>query len=95
MRSLFEFWQECEGYQKPAPVLAPVQAKPNRVLLPNPVPLRRPPAQRLFGNDEEFSYFQRFCTQATRELTGCRVQGLWNRVVLQATRASLAFEMRS
>jgi hypothetical protein len=79
------FGKICEGYQKPAPVLAPVQAKSNRVLLPNLVPLRRPPAQRLFGNDQEFSYFQRFCTQATRELTGCRVQGLWNRIVLQAS----------
>jgi len=49
------------------------------------VPLRRPPAQRLFGNDQEFPYFHRFCTQATRELTGCRVQGLWNRIVLQAS----------
>ncbi|CZR64930.1 uncharacterized protein PAC_14830 [Phialocephala subalpina] len=72
----------CDGYND-IPTKAP--ATTPRMLLPNPRPLCRTPTVRRFGNDEEYRFFRRFCTDTSAQLTGARGSELWNRVVLQAS----------
>ncbi|KAL2064368.1 hypothetical protein VTL71DRAFT_4862 [Oculimacula yallundae] len=82
-----KFGMECGGYKKlPSVSTAPknVVARP---LLPNAKVLCKPPAtvSKLFNTDQEFGYFQRFCMQNVKQLTGLRESEFWTRYVLQAS----------
>lgn len=73
-----------------APALKTRQAKGDRrALLPRTIqrvpifPIE--PTTQLFQNDQEYSYFNLFCAQTSRELSGVFELPVWNRIVLQAS----------
>jgi hypothetical protein len=79
------FGIECEGYGKDKP--APESAV-SRVLQPKTsVTLYTNPAEKLFDEPEEATYFQRFCCYTVEQLSGFRELEFWNRIVLQASHA--------
>lgn len=48
-------------------------------------PIFRAPAAQLFDNEQEYRYFQRFCSETALQLSGSFETDLWQRVVLQAS----------
>ncbi|KAH7348429.1 hypothetical protein BKA65DRAFT_384420, partial [Rhexocercosporidium sp. MPI-PUGE-AT-0058] len=80
-----KYGAECEGYKTlTTPGLKRPVARP---ILPNVKVLCKSPAtvSKLFSTDKEFGYFQRFCIQNVRQLTGLRESEFWSRHVLQAS----------
>ncbi|KAH6712451.1 hypothetical protein BKA61DRAFT_485552 [Leptodontidium sp. MPI-SDFR-AT-0119] len=82
-----KYGTRCEGYK--TTTLAPMAQKRHvaRPILPNAKVLCKSPAtvSKLFNTDQEFGYFQRFCIQNVRQLTGLRESEFWSRHVLQAS----------
>lgn len=82
-----KYGTRCEGYK--TTTLAPMVQKRHvaRPILPNAKVLCKSPAtvSKLFNTDQEFGYFQRFCIQNVRQLTGLRESEFWSRHVLQAS----------
>ncbi|KAK0121734.1 hypothetical protein ONS95_010020 [Cadophora gregata] len=77
---------KCEGYKPPASAITP-NRRVVRPILPKSEPLCKTPTtvSKLFKNDQELSYFQRFCVENVRQLTGSRGSEIWSRHVLQAS----------
>ena len=77
---------ECEGYKPSATTIAPVR-RGVRPLMPNIEPLCKTPTtvSNFFTDDQELSYFQRFCVKNVSQLTGYRGSEVWSRHVLQAS----------
>jgi hypothetical protein len=48
-------------------------------------PIFRAPAAQLFGSEQEYRYFQRFCSETAIQLSGSFDTDLWQRVVLQTS----------
>ncbi|RDW63314.1 hypothetical protein BP6252_10859 [Coleophoma cylindrospora] len=79
---------KCGGYLPPKPTgpkIPPGQVK--NLLAKQQAPLCRTPTQRLFQNNQEYGYFQRFAHESVALLTGVRASDFWTRVVLQASEA--------
>lgn len=50
--------------------------------------LSTPPSELLFQNEQEYRYFQHFCTQTSNQLSNFFTRDLWTRLMLQACESS-------
>jgi hypothetical protein len=88
------FGRTCAGYlnfqkpEEPAPNLKPSKAV-KHILLPKAVErtpyLPLEPTAQLFQNDQDYSYFNLFSIQTSKELSGVFELPVWNRIMLQAS----------
>ncbi|CZR55781.1 uncharacterized protein PAC_05669 [Phialocephala subalpina] len=81
---------QCDGYAKPPPKAIPSGPKP---LLPKghcsskSLPLTSALFRQLFRNEQEYRYFNIFCTQTSHQISGHFSSKIWQSLILQASQA--------
>jgi hypothetical protein len=80
------FGVDCDGYIELIPPKSPTLKRitPKRSILPQQSRICELSARPLFKTQQEYRYFQFFCSQTTHSLTGYFSPKLWQTVVLQA-----------